>query len=75
MLSERFYIPANFESYCNDPNSKGILEEFLLYLINYFYWYFELLDSRVYDSTMIIERSEAEIKRTQTAESMLKKND
>lgn len=72
VLSERYYIPSNFEKYCNDKESGYILEQFLLCLSNYFHWYFEEIDSKLVVSELCIERSEAEVKRTETAEHMLK---
>lgn len=72
MLSDKYYIPSNFEKYCKDPESSFILEEFLLCLGNYFHWYFELMDSKVVLSELCIERGAAEKKRTETAEQMIK---
>jgi len=51
LFNSIYYLTKiNFQT--SDPNSKAILEEFLLYLINYFYWYFELIDSQVFDNAM-----------------------
>lgn len=72
VLSERYYIPANFEKYCSDKESGQILEDFLLCLSNYFHWFFESMDSKIVTSEMCIERSIAEKKRTETAEYMIK---
>lgn len=71
VLSERYYIPSNFIKYTKDPKSSQILEEFLLCLSNYFHWYFENIDSKLVLTELCIERSEAEKKRTETAEYML----
>jgi len=72
VLSDKYYIPANFERYCRNSDSGFILEQFLNCLSNYFHWYFEVIDSKVILSELCIERSAAEKKRTEMAENMLK---
>jgi hypothetical protein len=45
VLSERYYIPANFVKYCKSGHTSVMVEEFLLCLSNYFHLYFENIDS------------------------------
>lgn len=71
-LSEVYYIPADFENFTNEKNSKLILEDFLLNLANYFHWYFERIDSSTITNPVCIERSELEKKRIENAENMTK---
>ncbi|CAF0751464.1 unnamed protein product [Brachionus calyciflorus] len=73
MLSKRYYIPVEFERYCNDPKSKEAFEEYLLTLANYFYWFFEAIDSKILINPMCIERSQEEKKRIELAEKMILK--
>lgn len=73
MLSERYFIPDYFENYCNDKESKTVLEAFLLQLSNYFHWFFEAIDSKVTSNPLCIERSETEQARINKATLMLKK--
>ncbi|RNA12678.1 phosphatase 1 regulatory subunit 36 isoform X1 [Brachionus plicatilis] len=73
MLSKRFYIPAEFERYFNDPKSKSSFEDFLLNLANYFYWFFEAIDSKIIVNLMCIERSPQEKNRIEKAEKMIVK--
>lgn len=71
MLGERYYIPAEFEKFCNESGSKGILEEFLVNLANYFHWFFEAKDARVLTNPLCIDRSASEKQRIEASEKNL----
>ena len=37
---------------CSNKRSKVVLEDFLIHLANYFYWYFEAIDSKILTNPM-----------------------
>ncbi|CAM2702210.1 unnamed protein product [Rotaria socialis] len=64
VMSEIFYIPIEFEEYVSMPQ----VNEFLLYLMNYFYWYFEIMDSNFpAKNERYIDRSQREKNRIRIA--------
>ncbi|CAF2119469.1 unnamed protein product [Rotaria magnacalcarata] len=64
VISEIFYIPIEFEEYVSMPQ----VNEFLLYLMNYFYWYFEITDNNFPAKTeRYIDRSQREKNRIRIA--------
>ncbi|CAM4804606.1 unnamed protein product [Rotaria magnacalcarata] len=64
VMSEIFYIPIEFEEYVSMPQ----VNEFLLYLMNYFYWYFEITDNNFPAKTeRYIDRSQREKNRIRIA--------
>ncbi|CAF3639262.1 unnamed protein product [Rotaria sordida] len=56
VMSEMFYIPIEFEEYV----SMLQVHEFLLYLLNYFYWFFETMDNTLSKNERYIDRSQME---------------
>ncbi|CAF3723977.1 unnamed protein product [Adineta steineri] len=67
MVSDTYFVPDRFA----DLVKRAELEDFFLYLINYFYWYFEYLDSQVMTNPFCVELNHEERDRISNAEGQL----
>ncbi|UJR26707.1 hypothetical protein I4U23_008023 [Adineta vaga] len=56
VMSEIFYIPIEFEEYLRTPQ----VNEYFLYLLNYFHWFFEITNNASPNIEKHIDRSQRE---------------
>ncbi|CAF1376385.1 unnamed protein product [Rotaria sordida] len=64
MVSDTYFVPEKFADFVKRPE----LEDFFLYLINYFYWYFEYNESQVVTNPLCVEFNSEERGRISNAE-------
>ncbi|UJR26577.1 hypothetical protein I4U23_007897 [Adineta vaga] len=67
MVSDTYFVPERFADLVRRPE----LEDFFLHLINYFYWYFEYLESQVMSNPFCVELNREERDRIANAKGHL----
>ncbi|CAF1566101.1 unnamed protein product [Adineta ricciae] len=67
MVSDTYFVPERFACFVRRPE----LEDFFLHLINYFYWYFEYIDSQVTTNALCVELNREERDRIANAKGHL----